>query len=138
MSLKYFHIFFIIMSSLLSFFFSYWCFQAYVPGDYAYGLSGFFSAIAGIGLLVYLRSVFRKLKNVGFFLIPFLTFSIDSFSCAVCYGDPNHPQSKGLTAAVLFLLGVIGFVLFGFVALIIYHNIKAKQVYVQQQLVEGR
>lgn len=34
-------------------------------------------------------------------------------ACAVCFGDPGSPASKGLTAAVLFLVGVIVAVLAG-------------------------
>ena len=34
-------------------------------------------------------------------------------ACAVCFGDPDSPASKGLTAAVLFLVGVIVVVLAG-------------------------
>jgi heme/copper-type cytochrome/quinol oxidase subunit 2 len=34
-------------------------------------------------------------------------------ACAVCFGDPDSPASKGLTAAVLFLVGVIVAVLAG-------------------------
>ena len=35
------------------------------------------------------------------------------FACTVCFGDPNSLSSKALTAAVFFLLGVVGFVLAG-------------------------
>ena len=34
-------------------------------------------------------------------------------ACAVCFGDPDSPASKGLTVAVLFLVGVIVAVLAG-------------------------
>lgn len=34
-------------------------------------------------------------------------------ACAVCFGDPDSPATKGLTAAVLFLVGVIAAVLAG-------------------------
>ncbi len=34
-------------------------------------------------------------------------------ACAVCFGDPDSPATKGLTAAVLFLVGVIVAVLAG-------------------------
>ena len=34
-------------------------------------------------------------------------------ACAVCFGDPDSPASKGLTAAVLFLVAVIVAVLAG-------------------------
>ena len=34
-------------------------------------------------------------------------------ACAVCFGDPDSPASRGLTVAVLFLVGVIVSVLAG-------------------------
>ena len=34
-------------------------------------------------------------------------------ACAVCFGDPDSPSSRGLTVAVLFLVGVIVAVLAG-------------------------
>ena len=40
-------------------------------------------------------------------------------ACPVCFGDPNSPMTKGTDNAVWFLLGVIGFVQIGFVALFV-------------------
>jgi len=37
-------------------------------------------------------------------------------ACAVCVGDPNDPQTKGASSAVLLLMGITGCVLSGFVA----------------------
>jgi hypothetical protein len=38
-------------------------------------------------------------------------------ACAVCYGDPNNPMVKSADNATLFLLGIVGFVQLGFIAL---------------------
>ena len=38
-------------------------------------------------------------------------------ACPVCFGDPNSPMTKGTSNGVLFLLGIVGFVQLGFVAL---------------------
>ena len=40
-------------------------------------------------------------------------------ACPVCYGDPNSPMTKSSDNAVLFMLGVIGFVQVGFVGLFV-------------------
>jgi hypothetical protein len=40
-----------------------------------------------------------------------------AMACPVCYGDPNSLMAKGMNNAILFLLGVVGFVQIGFVAL---------------------
>lgn len=128
MSLKYFHIFFIAIASLLAFYFSYWCLESYATGEKGYLAYGVLSFTVGIGLILYGRSVFKKFKDVGFFTV--LGFALlmgsDAVACSTCYGDPDHPVSKALTASVLFLLGTIALVLIGFLALIIHYNVRSR------------
>lgn len=38
-------------------------------------------------------------------------------ACPVCYGAPNSPMTKSSNNAIVFLLGVVGFVQAGFVAM---------------------
>lgn len=38
-------------------------------------------------------------------------------ACAVCLGDPDSPESQGMNNAILTLLGIVGTVQVGFVAL---------------------
>jgi hypothetical protein len=38
-------------------------------------------------------------------------------ACPVCYGNPGAPMTKGASNGVLFMLGIVGFVQLGFVAL---------------------
>jgi len=40
-------------------------------------------------------------------------------ACPTCYGDPSSPMTKGSNNAILFMLGVIGFVQVGFVGLFV-------------------
>jgi len=40
-------------------------------------------------------------------------------ACPVCFGNPSSPLTKGTSNGILFLLGVIGLVQIGFVALFI-------------------
>lgn len=49
---------------------------------------------------------------IGLLLVP----SILS-ACPVCYGAPNSPMTKSSNNAIMFLLGVVGFVQIGFIAL---------------------
>jgi hypothetical protein len=49
---------------------------------------------------------------IGMLLVP----SILS-ACPVCYGAPNSPMTKSSNNAIMFLLGVVGFVQVGFIAL---------------------
>jgi len=50
------------------------------------------------------------MKNIQLFILLVSLINV-VFSCAVCYGDPSHPVSIGMTKAIWFLLGVIGFIL---------------------------
>ena len=40
-------------------------------------------------------------------------------ACPTCYGDPNSPMTKGSDNAILFMLGIIGFVQVGFISLFV-------------------
>ena len=40
-------------------------------------------------------------------------------ACPVCFGSPDSPMTKGASAGIWVLLGVIGFVQLGFVALFV-------------------
>jgi hypothetical protein len=61
-------------------------------------------------------------------------------ACPVCFGNPNSPLSKGATNGVLFLLGIIGIVQIGFVALFItfWRRARAVKKFREQfQVIEG-
>ena len=61
-------------------------------------------------------------------------------ACPVCFGNPNSPLSKGATNGVLFLLGIIGLVQIGFVALFItfWRRARAMKKFREQfQVIEG-
>ena len=47
------------------------------------------------------------------YIRPFIVLltSQKVLACAVCFGDVDSPLTKGLNAAILFLVGVVGFVL---------------------------
>jgi hypothetical protein len=50
------------------------------------------------------------------------------YACPVCFGDPNSAMTKGTGNGVLFLLGIVGFVQLGFVALFWSFWKRAKQM----------
>ena len=53
-----------------------------------------------------------KIKSLFQCAILMMTISpSSSFACAVCYGAPNSQVTKAMDMAILFLLGVIFFVL---------------------------
>ncbi len=54
-------------------------------------------------------------------LLPTVTHA-----CPVCYGDPNSPMTKGTSNAIWFLLGIVGFVQAGFIALFVSFRRRAR------------
>ena len=63
----------------------------------------------------------RKLKN-PFLLSPawLVAFVERAWGCSVCMGDAASPMIHGMNAGVLFLLGVVGFVLASFASFFFY------------------
>ena len=68
MSLKAFHVFFILVSIVLCFGFGLWCLEAWQFEGLSklYAVQGVASFVAGFGLMFYLRSVLQKLKHVSY------------------------------------------------------------------------
>ena len=58
----------------------------------------------------------RRTQFVVIAICMLLVPSIVS-ACPVCYGAPNSPMTKSSNNAIMFLLGVVGFVQVGFIAL---------------------
>jgi Na+/proline symporter len=59
------------------------------------------------------------LKPVLHFVVIILLMVQVANACPTCYGDPNSPMTKGSNNAILFLLGIIGFVQVGFIGLFV-------------------
>ena len=67
MSLKAFHIVFVIASILLAFGFAVWSLMTYSDGRRLIDLIfGIVSALSGVGLVIYGRYVLRKLKHISY------------------------------------------------------------------------
>lgn len=58
-------------------------------------------------------------------------------ACPVCYGDPNSNMTRGAANAVMFLLGIVGFVQIGFVALFVTFWLRAKRRREKFHLLQG-
>jgi hypothetical protein len=55
----------------------------------------------------------------AFAAICYLLSAIPAWACPVCFGNPASPLTKGTSNGILFLLGIIGLVQIGFVALFV-------------------
>ncbi len=49
-------------------------------------------------------------------------------ACAICYGEPGHPVTEGMSAAVWTLLGFVALVQIGFVRLFWNFRQRAKRL----------
>jgi len=62
----------------------------------------------------------RRLGDLKTRLLLFVvavTLAKPLFACAVCYGAPGDPMVKGMNNGIWVLLGLVGFVQIGFVAM---------------------
>ena len=60
--------------------------------------------------------------------ILFVIFFNILIPCAVCYGATDDPMANGMNNAVLFLLGVISFILLSIVGSIIHFYKRSKSL----------
>ena len=56
-------------------------------------------------------------------------------ACAVCFGDPNSPQTQAQNFGIFVMLGVTGVVLAGFVAMAIYFWRRARRYDAAQEII---
>lgn len=67
-----------------------------------------------------------RLRTTLLLLVISILAAPEVVACPVCYGASDSPMADGVNAAILFLLGVTGTVLSGFVALFLYLRRRAK------------
>lgn len=120
MSLKRFHIFFIVVSGLLCLWMIFWGVYFYkTTGDWTGFLFSGLGAVGAVLLYRYLRWFLQKYSRIlsmaaGFFLVGFPQVVPSTVSaCATCYSDPDSPLTQGTIAGVWFLVAVIVSVLAG-------------------------
>ncbi len=130
MSLKFFHIVFITVSTLLCLFVALWALDAYrADGQATWFALGAF-AVAGGGFLVVYGTRFlqktRKLGIAGLLVAGTLSVPADLLACAVCLGNTQSSLRDGMNAGILALLGFAGFMIVSFAAFFIYLARKAR------------
>lgn len=69
----------------------------------------------------------NRLRHLIAVVLPGLLLAPQSsWACAVCYGEPDAPMSRGLTWAVVVLAGVVGMVLVGVTGFFVHVSRRAK------------
>jgi hypothetical protein len=132
MSLKFFHIVFIAVSTLLCLVVGMWALGAYRADGSTTWIALAASAFVGGGLLVvygtrFLQK-FRKLGIAGLLTAGTVGAPADALACAVCIGNTQSSLVDGMNAGILALLGFAAFMIVSFAAFFIYLWRKAKSV----------
>ena len=81
-----------------------------------------------------------RLGDLVIMTVIILLLAQPAFACPGCYGNPGDPMVKGTTNGVWVLLGVIGFVQIGFVAMFwsFWRRIKQQKHFREQfHVIEG-
>lgn len=122
MSLKSFHLFFILISVVLVFGFGVWCLRNDSAG------AAVVSCMVGVGLVIYLGWFLKKMKGTGFLCALGCLLSSKTMACAVCVGNPSAPLTLAANQGIVFLLGVLVFVLAAFAGLFIHWTVRAHRM----------
>jgi hypothetical protein len=73
-------------------------------------------------------------------IVILIGIAMPAMACPVCYGSPDDPMVKGTNNGVWVLLGVVGFVQLGFVALFLslWRRARAQQRFRESlRVIEG-
>ena len=66
------------------------------------------------------------------YLILLIVLISSLYPCAVCYGAPDHPVTKGMNNGILFLLFIVAFVLSSIAGSIIVLMKRAKSLEIKR------
>jgi hypothetical protein len=132
MSLKFFHIVFIAVSTLLCLVVGVWALDAYRTDGAATWIALAVLSFAGGALLVVYGSrflqKFRKLGMAAVLVAGTVGAPADALACAVCIGNTQSSLRDGMNAGILALLGFALFMIVSFAIFFFYLWRKAKSV----------
>jgi hypothetical protein len=132
MSLKFFHIVFIAVSTLLCLVVGVWALDAYRTDGAATWIALAVLSFAGGALLVVYGSrflqKFRKLGMAAVLAAGTVGAPADALACAVCIGNTQSSLRDGMNAGILALLGFALFMIVSFAIFFFYLWRKAKSV----------
>ena len=122
MSLKSFHLIFIVASILLGLGVGAWGIREYqAKGEIGALILGILFLLMGGVLLIYGRRMLKKTKDIGYLCFwGILMLHQDAFACASCFGESDSAMAEGMNAGVLTLLIIVGGTLSAIAAFFIY------------------
>lgn len=131
MSLKVFHIVFVVLSTITAVGFGFWEIEAFRSGGGRGDLIlGILSLACGVLLMAYGQWFLKKSRKMILVLGAVLGSSgIASdcvWACSVCFGNPDSPIVRGARMGVIALLAVVVPVLIGFGIFFVYLSRRAR------------
>ncbi|MBC8325717.1 MAG: hypothetical protein H8E27_08835 [Verrucomicrobia subdivision 3 bacterium] len=122
MSLKAFHLIFVIASIFLGLGVGGWGVHEYQSsGEMAPLVIGLAFFAMGIGLFFYGRQMLKKTKDIGYLTLAGIFFlEQNANACAACFGESDAPMAEGMNAGIFTLLIVVGGTLTGIAGFFIF------------------
>ena len=120
MSLRAFHLFFILISIVFGLGFGVWGLRN------EYSLLGALSLGVAVGMVFYLSWFLRKTKKFGAGILSLILSPDLCHACSVCVGNPSSPLTQGANQGVILLLGIVISVLVGFASLFVVWGHRAR------------
>ena len=137
MSLRFFHIVFIVLSALMSLVVGIWAIDAYrTDGSATWAALAVLAFVGGGSLVVYGSRFLQKMRKLGVVaLVAAGTLGLpsDLLACAVCLGNTQSSLRDGMTMGILALLGFASFMIVSFAVFFIYLARKAKAASASQE-----
>jgi hypothetical protein len=129
MSLKFFHIVFISLSTLLALGVTVWAIEQWRDTGGASSLALAAVALGGGGVLVvYGNRFLQKTRALGLAVLIAATLGApaDVLACAVCMGNTHSSLRDGMNMGILVLVGITLFMLASFASFFVYLARKAR------------
>ena len=122
MSLKTFHLVFIVASILLGLGVGVWGIREYqAKGEIGALILGIIFLVMGGVLFVYGRRMLKKTKHIGYLCLSgFIFMEQNASACASCFGESDSTMAEGMNAGVLTLLIIVGGTLAAIAGFFIY------------------
>ena len=138
MSLRFFHVLFIAVSSLMLLGVGVWAIEAWRADGAAGWLA--MAALAFVGgavLVVYGNRFLQKTRTLGIvslLVAGTVATPTDALACTVCLGNTDSIMQSGMNMGILALLGVTGFMLACFASFFVYLIRRARTSETQDDL----
>ena len=130
MSLRFFHLLFIAVSTLMCLVVGIWAVDAYrTDGSFTWLALAVVALVGGGVLVVYGNRFLEKTRKLGVVTLAAagaLGTPADLVACAVCIGNTDSPLRDGMNAGILALLGFALFMIVSFAAFFVYLWRKSK------------